>query len=114
MTNQINCIGRLGKAPELAETEQGKPMVLSSIAVSLNQGNSNVEWFNIAAFDDHALTLASWCKKGDLIRVEGVLTTQHKKNDSKEQQTIWNIKVKEVSLQGKAAIRMNSKGRYFA
>tara|TARA_B100000767_G_C19567897_1_gene451946 strand:+ start:96 stop:437 length:342 start_codon:yes stop_codon:yes gene_type:complete len=113
MINQINCIGRLGEEPKLAETTHGKPMVSSSIAVNLSKGNPNVEWFNITAFDDHALTLANYCKKDDQVIINGALTVQYWENAHKENKSTWNIKVKEVHLQGKAAIRMNSKKELF-
>lgn len=66
---QITIVGRLGKDPEVRQTQTGKELVTSSVAVGKDEKTT---WFNISAWE----RTGSWLKdarKGDVVFVQGTL-----------------------------------------
>ncbi|MFT5702669.1 MAG: single-strand DNA-binding protein [Rickettsiales bacterium] len=73
--------GNLGSDPVMKPKKGGK-FVIFSVATEVEYSDKNgvqrkfVEWHNVAVFDDFLTLLARGnFKKGDLIRVEGTLST---------------------------------------
>lgn len=75
---QITIVGRLGKDPEVRQTQTGKELVTSSVAVGKDEKTT---WFNIAAWE----RTGSWLKdarKGDMVFVQGALELKTYQNKS--------------------------------
>jgi single-strand DNA-binding protein len=62
--------GRLGKNPELRQSQQGQPWLPLNVAVG--EGDA-VQWVGVAVFGERAQQLASSLRKGDRIYAEGRL-----------------------------------------
>jgi single-strand DNA-binding protein len=77
--NAAEIIGRLGQAPELKHTEDGKPYVKLSIATferftdRAGGIREKTEWHNATAWGTTAEEIAAGFKKGDSIAVSGAL-----------------------------------------
>lgn len=69
---QIAAYGRLGQDPRSIDTASGKPMAVSSIAVTLSdrRGQERTEWLGLVAFGRLAQLLLEHAK-GDSVSVAG-------------------------------------------
>ncbi len=80
--NKVILIGRLGKDPEVRAIPSGVKVANLSIATDESykdkDGNKveKTEWHNIVAWRGLAEVFEKYVKKGDLIYVEGKLTTE--------------------------------------
>ena len=72
MFNQCSFIGRLGKDPELAVTDGGKPVARFSLAVD-QPGELETLWLNVVAWDRLAENVEKYMVKGDQVFVQGRL-----------------------------------------
>jgi single stranded DNA-binding protein len=99
--------GNLGSDPIIKPKKGGK-FVIFSIATEVEYSDKNdierkfVEWHNIAVFDDFLTLLARGnFRKGDLVRVEGALSTtswegKGDKTNYKTQIVVRNSKVHKI------------------
>lgn len=73
MINRVIIDGFLGKDAEIRKTNSGKSVCNVSIAQTTKDrnGNESTKWFFITAWNNTAEYLGMYCKKGDLILVEG-------------------------------------------
>ena len=69
MNNQFNLIGRLTKEPILKSTSTGKSVCEINLAVS--NGKDDTTYITVNVWNKIAETVAKYCKKGDLIGVQG-------------------------------------------
>lgn len=69
MNNQFTLIGRLTKDPILKSTSTGKSVCDINIAV--NTGKDDTNFIQINFWNKIAETISYYCKKGDLIGVQG-------------------------------------------
>lgn len=88
MVNSVILIGRLTKNLELRQTSTGKSMTYFNLAVNRNfkneQGVSEADFINCAAFGKQAENMARYLGKGSLISVEGRISTRNfQGNDGK-------------------------------
>lgn len=68
---QASAYGRLGQEPKRINTQSGKPMAVSSLAVSVGEAqDDHPEWFGVVAFGRVADDLLRH-QKGDLVSVSG-------------------------------------------
>ena len=72
--NLVILTGRIGHDIDLKKTNTGKSMVKLRLAVRVSKDQS--DWFNITAWDKSAEYLSQYAHKGDLINIEGRLTTR--------------------------------------
>lgn len=73
-TNTATVIGRLPEDPKQEVTKNGKAFVKTSIATDDGkdaQGNKVTQWLTIRIYGQPAEFLAKYCRKGDLIAVNG-------------------------------------------
>ena len=72
---EIAAHARLGKDPELKQTNNGNEMAVSSVAVDVTQGESDQQtlWLGLVAFGKTAESLMRH-KKGDLLSIQGKAT----------------------------------------
>ena len=73
MINRVIIDGFLGKDAEVKKTNDGTSVCNVSIAQTTKDrnGNERTKWFFITAWKNTADYLGMYCKKGDLILVEG-------------------------------------------
>lgn len=73
MINRVIINGNLGKDPEITKTSGGKSVCNVSICQNRKDQNGNqfTEWFRIEAWERTADFLGQYCRKGDMILVDG-------------------------------------------
>ena len=71
MNNQFTLIGRLTKNPELKATSTGKSVCEINLAV--NNGKDDTSFIQISYWNKLAETINNYCKKGDLLGVQGII-----------------------------------------
>lgn len=71
MNNQFILIGRLTKNPILRNTSTGKSVCEISIAVQ--NGKEDTSFITINYWNKVAETINNYCKKGDLLGVQGII-----------------------------------------
>ena len=89
MLNKVQCIGRLGKDPEVRSLESGKAVANFSLACSekwkdrvTGEVKEKTEWVNVVAWDPLAdKVIAKYLHKGDLVYIEGKLQTRSWEKD---------------------------------
>ena len=80
--NRVTLIGRLGRAPEMRYTPNGKPVTSFSIVTthtwisSNNQVQEETDWFNIVAWGSLAEACKESLTKGQPVYVEGRMKTR--------------------------------------
>ena len=80
--NKHQCIGRLGKDPELKYTPAGMAVVNISVACGSSWNDKNgqkqerTEWINYVAYDKLAEIIGKYLSKGSKVFLEGELRTR--------------------------------------
>lgn len=69
MNNQFTLIGRLTKEPVFKSTSTGKSVCEINLAVS--NGKDDTSFIQVSYWNKIADTISKYCKKGDLIGVQG-------------------------------------------
>jgi single-strand DNA-binding protein len=70
--NRYECIGRLGKDPELQVTNEGTRIAKFSVAVDQGK-NQEALWWNVVCWNDLAQRMERMLNKGAQVYVEGRL-----------------------------------------
>lgn len=88
MINNVSLTGRLTKNLELRQTSTGKVMTYFTLAVNRNfkneQGEQTADFISCAAFGKQAENMARFLSQGNLIGVEGRISTRNfQGNDGK-------------------------------
>lgn len=84
--NSVNLVGRLTKDVEITIAENGTNVGRFTIAVNRKFSKDNqpkADFISCTAFNNTALNLHKYCKKGSLISVEGQLQTSTYEKDGK-------------------------------
>lgn len=87
--NKIYITGRLGRDPEVKQTNDGVDWCSFSVAVNryAKKGeNAEADWFSCTAFGKTAAFVAQYFHKGDGITIEG-----HMQSSKKDDKTYWNL-----------------------
>jgi len=87
--NRIIVSGRLGRDPEVKQTNDGQDWCSFSVAVNryAKKGtDAEADWFNCTAFGKTAAFISQYFHKGDGITIEG-----HMQSSKKEDKTFWNL-----------------------
>ena len=96
--NNVNLIGRLTKDVEVKKTSTGKSVASISLAVDSgrkdNSGNNITNFFNLVVWDKNADNMALYAHKGNLIAVEGELSSRTYSQDGKNR-TVTEVIVHE-------------------
>ena len=87
--NKVVLVGRVGKAPEIRQSADGKKIVSFSLATSESYKDKNGErkertdWHNVVIFNSGLAELADrYISKGSKVYVEGALQTRKYKDKS--------------------------------
>lgn len=98
MLNRLLIVGTLAKDPELKETESGKKVVNTTIAIQRDyknkEGKYDVDFIDCVLWNGVAENACTYLKKGDLVGVNGKLGTTKDKNGNK----VMNVVVEKMSF----------------
>lgn len=88
MLNKVQLIGRLGKDPEVRNLDNGNTVANFSMATSekykdkgSGETKENTTWHNIVTWNNTAKVAGKYLHKGDLVYVEGKITTRSWEKD---------------------------------
>jgi single-strand DNA-binding protein len=88
--NKVILLGRLGKDPEFRYTQSGKAMSTFSLATSERWGeDEKTEWHKIKFFDKLADVAQKYLHKGDLIYMEGKISTNSWEDQKGVKHTVY-------------------------
>ncbi len=100
MINVVIIDGYLGGDPEVKKTQSGKSVCNVSIAQTIKDknGNQTTKWYRINAWERTADYLGGFCKKGDLILVEGRMDVHEYEQDG-QKRTSQDIVANKISME---------------
>ena len=90
MINRVTLIGNVGTEAELKQTNTGKSYARFSLATSENYKDANgvwqkvTEWHTCTAWNDLAARASEIAHKGDLIFLEGKVTSREYEKDGQK------------------------------
>ena len=110
LRNNVNLVGRITKDIEIKKTNSGKEVTTFSLAVNDKKVNDQQAsfFFNIVAWEQCARYLKQYAGKGDLIGVNGRLTTRSYQNTRGEKVTVTEVVADDVMLLNKAKQQQTS------
>ena len=83
--NKIIMIGRLTKDPEVKKTQSNKTVANFTVAINDKFNKDKTDFINCVAWEKTADYLGNYVKKGNLIAVEGRISTRnHDGSDGKK------------------------------
>ena len=104
--NKVTLIGRVGKDPEVRNLESGVTVANTSLATSesykdktTGEKKETTEWHNLVFWRGLADVVAKYVHKGDLLYIEGKLTTRSWEKDGVKRYTT-EIVVSEMRMLG--------------
>jgi len=89
MLNQVTLVGRLVREPEMIETKNGNKLTRITLAIPRSYKNSDGEYdtdfVSCRLWKGIAENTASYCKKGDILGVKGIIqTSSYEKGNEKK------------------------------
>ena len=102
MKNKVFLIGRVVKDPTIDTTENGNKRVYSTIAVPRSYKNSegmyDTDFVDFIAWGNIAENYSEYCKKGDLIGIEGKVETNTYETEDGEKKKSTQIVADSISF----------------
>lgn len=99
--NKIVVTGRLTRDPEMKSTKNGVEYCRFSVASNSKQkddnGNYKTDFFNCMAWQKISENVMKYCAKGDLVRVDGAMSSMDYAD-----KTLWSVTVDEIEFLAKA------------
>ena len=105
MINSIVLTGRLVADPEVKNIE-GKDSKVCNIAVAVQkpyknaEGKYDADFFNVIVWNETAENLSKYCKKGDLVGVEGRLQNRSYDTDNGFKKYVTEIVATKITYFG--------------
>ena len=96
--NKVIMIGRLTKDPEIKKTSSGKSVASFTLAVNQRFNRDKTDFINCVAWEKTADYLGNYVKKGNLIAVEGRISTRN--YDGSDGKKVYITEVVCESVQG--------------
>lgn len=100
MLNKAILNGRLTKAPELKQTQNGKSVCSFTIAVDRNRDREKTDFVPIVAWGKTAEFVNQWFGKGDLITIVGRIEVRNYEDKNGNKRTATEIIAEEVLFGG--------------
>lgn len=100
MLNKAILNGRLTKAPELKQTNNGKSVCGFTIAVDRNRDREKTDFIPIVAWNKTAEFVNQWFGKGDLITIVGRIEVRNYEDKNGNKRTATEIIAEEVLFGG--------------
>ena len=104
MLNKVMIIGRLGRDPELAYTQQGSPIVHLNVATDESYTDRDgrkvdrTEWHRVVVWNKAAEACNNYLAKGSLVFVEGSLQTRKWQDQQGQDRYTTEIKAQRVQF----------------
>lgn len=104
--NKATLLGRLGKDPEVKYTADGTAIARFSVATTekykdrSGESKEETSWHSCGAFGKAAEIIGEYCKKGDLIYIEGKIAYSKRTGDDGVERYYTDIKVRDFTLLG--------------
>ena len=102
--NTVVLLGRLTRDPELRYTQTGTPVTSFTLAVDRSYasrgGDRQTDFFDIVAWRNTAEFIAKYFNKGDMIAIEGVLTTRDYTDKEGKTRKVVEVTVNTASFCG--------------
>ena len=100
MLNKVILMGRLTKDPELQVTPSGVNICSISLAVTRDYAkpgeDRETDFINLVAFNNKAVFISSWIKKGQLVAVCGRLQTRTWEDNEGKKRYATEVVVDEI------------------
>lgn len=100
MLNKAILNGRLTKAPELKQTQNGKSVCSFTIAVDRNRDREKTDFVPIVAWGKTAEFVNQWFGKGDLITIVGRIEVRNYEDKNGNKRTATEVIAEEVLFGG--------------
>ena len=100
MLNKAILNGRLTKAPELKQTQNGKSVCGFTIAVDRSRDREKTDFIPIVAWGKTAEFVNQWFDKGDLITIVGRIEVRNYEDKNGNKRTATEIIAEEVLFGG--------------
>ena len=100
MLNKAILNGRLTKAPELKQTQNGKSVCSFTIAADRNRDREKTDFIPIVAWGKTAEFANQWFGKGDLITIVGRIEVRNYEDKNGNKRTATEIIADEVLFGG--------------
>ena len=100
MLNKAILNGRLTKAPELKQTQNGKSVCSFTIAVDRSRDREKTDFIPIVAWGKTAEFVNQWFGKGDLITIVGRIEVRNYDDKNGNKRTATEIIAEEVLFGG--------------
>lgn len=104
--NKVILIGHVGADSELRFTQSGQPVLNFRVATTKKWKNDrgekqeHTEWHNCVLWGKHGETMKQYIVKGQLINVEGELSTRQWEDKNGDKRYSTDIRVDRVELLG--------------
>ena len=108
MLNKAILNGRLTKAPELKQTNNGKSVCGFTIAVDRSRDREKTDFIPIVAWNKTAEFVNQWFGKGDLITIVGRIEVRNYEDKNGNKRTATEIIAEEVLFGGSKSIGKGS------
>ena len=96
--NKVIMIGRLTKDPEVKKTQSNKTVANFTVAINDKFNRDKTDFINCVAWEKTAEYLGNYVKKGNLIAVEGRISTRN--YDGSDGKKVYITEVVCESVQG--------------
>ena len=100
MLNKAILTGRLTKAPELKQTQNGKSVCGFTIAVDRSRDREKTDFIPIVAWGKTAEFISQWFGKGDLITIAGRIEVRNYEDKNGNKRTATEIIAEEAFFGG--------------
>ena len=100
MLNKAILTGRLTKAPELKQTQNGNNVCSFTIAVDRSRDREKTDFIPIVAWGKTAEFISQWFGKGDLITIAGRIEVRNYEDKNGNKRTATEIIAEEAFFGG--------------
>ncbi len=107
--NKVMLMGRLGSDPEIRTLESGATVATVNLATSETYTDKNgekqevTEWHRLEFWDPQSKLVQKYCKKGDLLFVEGKIKTDSWTDKDGQQRKTTKIRVLSMQFMPKSS-----------
>ena len=95
--------GRLTAEPELKKTQNSKSVCQVTIAIKRPRTKDTTDFLTVVLWNQNAEYLCRYAHKGDLVEVQGSITTRKYQDKNGQSRTAFEISADNVSLQASKA-----------
>ena len=96
--NSIHIIGRMGNDPELKTTQSGISVCSFTLAVKRPRVKDTTDWVPVVAWRQSGEYISKYAHKGNLVAVNGVLTTRKYETANGDKRVAYEIVADNVSV----------------